>query len=94
MDNCIQKDYGLVWKIIDHIYSQEENIPSLNTGLKYDRPKLPNEIHELVRAMFSLRLQNSSPSDDDYILRYNKTNKLISYALNALLQRKTKANNM
>lgn len=88
IDGLSKNDSSFIRLIIGFIYSIEMDIPTLKTGLKHDRPKLPLEIIELITAMYSLRLQMYTDSDHDYILRIKKMNTHISNALNSLLQKK------
>jgi hypothetical protein len=88
VDEAPKHDSTFIRLIIAFLYSQEESIPTLKIGIKHDRPKLPDEILDIIKAMFSLRLQMCCNNDDNFALRYKKTNTHISNGLNSLFQKK------
>lgn len=87
----IKNDATFVRKIVFHLYSETTEIgeiPTLNKGIKYNRCQLPEEIGNLIRAMYSVRIEKYAPNEQDYIRRLQRVNLHTSNALNYLVRKK------
>jgi hypothetical protein len=85
-------DATFVRIIIEVLYVNDEQIPTLKVGIKHDRPQLPREILDLIKAMYKLRLRQYCANDADFIFRFKKANSHVSNALNALTWKKHREN--